>query len=154
MKKIEIRPNGTTRVVTLNDEPSLTDQQWAKDCDVNHILAQFTKTGRSIPPLTGQYADLSTAPEYMEALNTIINAESAFNSLPARTRARFDNDPAQLLSFLEDPSNRDEAIQLNLIPKNSQPTNNSQTTNANGTMTNNAINAKNDNAINATEQMS
>jgi len=37
--------------------------------------------------------------------------------LPADLRARFDNDPAQLIQFLENSDNKDEAIKLGLVNK-------------------------------------
>jgi len=36
-------------------------------------------------------------------------------SLPSKIRDRFGNDPSQLLSFLADSSNKDEAISLGLV---------------------------------------
>ena len=36
-------------------------------------------------------------------------------ALPAKIRARFDHDPNALLQFLNDPINRDEAIEIGLI---------------------------------------
>ena len=45
MKVIEKRKNGSIRVYTVNNEPSMTDQQFKDDCDVNSIVNKFTKTG-------------------------------------------------------------------------------------------------------------
>ena len=38
MKKIEIRPDGSKRVYTVNLDVSMTDPSWKDDCDVNIIL--------------------------------------------------------------------------------------------------------------------
>ena len=38
----EKRKNGSIRVYTVNNEPSMTDQQVKDDCDVNFIVNKFT----------------------------------------------------------------------------------------------------------------
>jgi phage internal scaffolding protein len=48
-------------------------------------------------------------------LNQVIAAEDEFMRLPADLRARFENDPAQLIEFLENLENKDEAIKLGLV---------------------------------------
>jgi len=117
-KLIEVRPNGTKRVATpKSEEPSLTQQQFAKDCDVNNIIAKYKKTG-SVTHVRnrteGVYANLVDIPDYAEALQQIIHANETFGELPAQTRARFANDPQLLIEFLKDPKNDEQAIELGL----------------------------------------
>jgi hypothetical protein len=38
-------------------------------------------------------------------------------ALPANIRSRFDNDPAKLIDFMENPANREEAESLGLVNK-------------------------------------
>ena len=40
-----------------------------------------------------------------------------FDNLPSDVRNRFNNNPAQLLDFVADPENKEEAIELGLLPK-------------------------------------
>lgn len=40
-----------------------------------------------------------------------------FDTLPSKLRLRFGNDPAEFLSFVEDPANDQEMIDLGLKPK-------------------------------------
>jgi phage internal scaffolding protein len=47
--------------------------------------------------------------------NNLIEAQNAFKTLPASIRAEFNNDPAQVIDFLNDPANRDKAIEIGLI---------------------------------------
>lgn len=61
-----------------------------------------------------QYLDVTGA-DFQEAQNLIAGARSMFNELPASMRERFDNQPAQLLAFLEKEENREEAIKLGLL---------------------------------------
>ena len=102
------------------EEPSLAQQHFKDECDINNILRQFNISGM-LPanPLSPRYGDFSGIGDYQSALNAVIAAEDQFMALPANIRARFDNDPAQLIDFISDESNRSEAEKLGLleIPK-------------------------------------
>lgn len=123
MKIIEKRANGTTRVYTKNDEPSLTDQSWAKDCDVNNIIAKYIKTGQisHLAKHQGQYADVSAIPDLQSALDQVTKAQQAFDDLPSNLRKRFGNSPVEMVNFLSDPKNDQEAISLGLKVKKLAP---------------------------------
>lgn len=64
----------------------------------------------------GSYGDFTSALDYQSSLNQVIDAEAAFMDLPAKVRARFGNDPAQLIGFLEsaDPADLEESVKLGL----------------------------------------
>jgi phage internal scaffolding protein len=47
--------------------------------------------------------------------NTLIAAQNAFKTLPASIRKEFNNDPSQVIDFLNNPANKDKAIELGLI---------------------------------------
>ena len=98
------------------EEPSLAQQQFKDECDINNILRQFNITGL-LPeaPLSPRYGDFTGIGDYHSALNAVIAAEDDFMSLPAHIRARFENDPAQLIDFLSDENNRSEAEKLGLL---------------------------------------
>ena len=55
--------------------------------------------------------------DYMDMLNRVNVAQSAFDALPSDVRSKFDNDVAKLLDFIADPVNEDAAIALDLLPK-------------------------------------
>lgn len=99
-------------------EPTLTRQEFLQESDINNIINQYQTNG--ILPDTrpeGTYADF-TAPEladFQRAQNLVIEAENAFNALPAKVRERFRNDPASLIDFVQDPANADEAHKLGLL---------------------------------------
>lgn len=122
MKKIELRPNGTKRVYTVNNEPSMTDQQFKDDCDVNFIVDKFTKTGNltHLAKFQGMYADVSEIPDLPQAMQIVSTAQTAFDTLPAELRSRFGNSPVNMVEFINNESNRDEAIKLGLIPPKEQ----------------------------------
>lgn len=103
--------------------PSLTQQQFKEECDINTIVKRFGLTGempvsqRQPLPDSAVYGEVS----FQEMLNAVSAAQRSFMDLPASTRARFANDPAKLLKFVEDPSNRDDAISWGMIPKPVEP---------------------------------
>ena len=119
MKVIELRSNGTKRVYTVNNEPSMTDQQFKDDCDVNFIVDKFTKTGHltHLAKFQGMYADVSEIPDLAEAIQTVTIAQTAFDALPAELRSRFGNSPVNMVEFINDVNNKEEAIKLGLIPQ-------------------------------------
>jgi phage internal scaffolding protein len=100
------------------EEPSLAQQHFKDECDINNILRQFNITGQ-LPgtPLSPRYGDFSGISDYHTAMNRVIAAQDEFDALPAQIRARFDNDPANLIEFLENSDNRPEAEELGLVEK-------------------------------------
>jgi len=100
------------------EEPSLAQQHFKDECDINNILRQFNITGL-LPesPLSPRYGDFTGIGDYHTALNRVIAAQDEFEALPAQIRARFNNDPAELIEFLEDDKNRPEAESLGLVDK-------------------------------------
>ena len=128
-QKITVRKNGTIAIESINSEPTLTQQQFKEQCDINNIIKNYTQTGElPLSQKVGQFLDVSHVQDYQTALNTVIEAQSAFDNLPSKIRSRFENDPNQLLAFIEDDANYAEAQTLGLLPQNQSP---SQTTNQN-----------------------
>mgnify|MGYP000747455357 CR=1 FL=1 len=55
------KPYERQRSTLKNDKPSVTDQSFGNDTDINNIIAKFSRTGE-MPPTTkpaGQYADVT-----------------------------------------------------------------------------------------------
>ena len=100
------------------EDPSLAQQHFKDECDINNILRQFNITGL-LPenPLSPRYGDFSGIKDYQSALNAVIAAEDGFMTLPADLRASFQNDPENLINFLDNPDNKDKAIELGLIDR-------------------------------------
>lgn len=114
--------DGRVVVETVNDEPSLTQQQFKDECDVNNILKRYQTTGEisHLAKTRGVYADFSSVEDYHTSLNKINNAEEAFFQLPAEIRDRFANDPAKLLEFVKNEKNYDEGVKLGLFEEKAQ----------------------------------
>jgi phage internal scaffolding protein len=105
------------------EDASLAQQHYKEECDINTILQKFNITGL-LPesPLTPRYGDFTGIGDYHTALNRVIAAQDEFDGLPAQIRARFENDPAKLIEFLENSENRPEAEKLGLVePAAEQP---------------------------------
>ncbi len=100
------------------EEPSLAQQHFKDECDINTILERFNITGM-LPqsPLSPRYGDFSGISDYHTAINRVIAAQDEFDGLPAQIRAKFDNDPAKLIEFLDNEANRPEAEELGLVEK-------------------------------------
>lgn len=106
---------------TVTMPPSMTKQEFVQECDINTIMKQYSRTGMlshvSAKAAQGGYQDLPDELDFQAAMNTALAGQQAFASLPAKLRARFDNDPAAFLGFLADPANQEEAIALGLAVK-------------------------------------
>lgn len=97
-------------------DPSMAQQQFREECDINTIMERFGRTGELIAPIRmPQYGDFDGVNDYHSAMNAIVEAQASFDQLPAKVRARFSNDPAEFLEFCFNEENRDEAIRLGLL---------------------------------------
>lgn len=99
-------------------EPSLTRQEFAAECDINTLMAQYEKTGLfpSVNAGEPRYLDVSNVPDLMQAHDVLINATSAFMSLPALVRRDFDNDPLKFIAFAENSENLEKMREWKLAP--------------------------------------
>lgn len=105
------------------EEEGRTQQAHKDDADINVIVRRFGLTGE-LPenfrmPVSGDFTGVS---DFQTAMQMVVAAQEAFMELPGEMRARFNNDPAQLMAFLEDGSNRDEAEKLGLVQKKPEVT--------------------------------
>lgn len=101
------------------DDPSLTKQSFAEECDINTIVRQFGLTGKMpddiVPPT---YADFEGIFDFHSAMNAVAAAGEEFDRLPAKIRARFHNDPGLFVDFCSDPNNLREMVDMGLAVKN------------------------------------
>lgn len=108
------------------ERPGKTQQQFADEADINNIVERFLKSGE-LPQTTPfpQSDEFQETFDFQTSMNVIVQAERSFMELPAKTRARFQNDPQQFMEFMHNPENIDEMVKLNLAttrPKTPEPT--------------------------------
>lgn len=99
----------------FSDQPSLTQQQFKDECDINTIVKQFGLTGK-VPTSVYQptYGDFTTIEDFQSALHSMQRATDSFMAMPANVRERFANDPARFVEFCSDARNADEIKALGL----------------------------------------
>jgi hypothetical protein len=94
----------------------MTEQAHKHECDVNHIVKKYDKHGliSHVSKFEAKFGDLSGT-DFKSMYDKVTNAISMFQELPSGIRNRFDNSPAELLRFMDNPDNREEAIDLGII---------------------------------------
>jgi phage internal scaffolding protein len=93
-----------------------TEQQHKKRCDINRIIKKYDTDGVlvHVAKMEARYGDM-TGDDFKAAMDSVHEIQTMFKELPSDVRARFRNNPENYLRFLEDPKNRQEAIELGLI---------------------------------------
>lgn len=104
--------------ISFADSPSMTKQSFKEECDINHLIKRYKKTGvvTHLNALEAQYGDLG-AVDFQEAMDIVVRANGLFADLPSKVRKRFGNDPAAFLEFMNSSENADEMIALGLATR-------------------------------------
>lgn len=106
------------RVQTHFTGESRTKQSHRDQCNINTIMTRARRTGFLPGQVAGMsFGDFTSGMDFHEAQSRVAAAKSDFESLPSSIRNRFENDPAKLIAFMENESNRDEAVELGLVEK-------------------------------------
>lgn len=97
-------------------DPTLAQQQFQEECDINTIVERFHLTGE-MPQLQQlpAYDDYHGIFDFQTAMNSIRKANETFMELPAKLRARFHNEPQEFLEFCANEENHDEARKLGIL---------------------------------------
>lgn len=86
------------------------------ESNINTIVRRFGISGE----LPGgfdmpQSGDFTGIPDFHTAMNLVRKAQEEFVKVPAEIRARFGNDPAAFMRFIDDDANLDEARRMGLL---------------------------------------
>lgn len=110
------------KVVAATHGEDKTHQSFKDECNVVNIVKRFghNQVPTHLMSGPGSFGNFSTATDFQEMQNQVLEAHERFAELPAHVRQRFKNDPAEIVAFFEDPENLDEAIELGLLPKKSK----------------------------------
>lgn len=99
--------------------PSMTQQQFKDECDVNNILRKYSEYGHldHVNRAQPRYMDCSSisAHTFQEHLDFMMDFEDHFDSLPEEIRKRFDDDPSLMMEFLSDERNHEEAMRIGIL---------------------------------------
>lgn len=102
-------------------EPTMTIQSEKDNCDINVIMNRYATCGTPLPYRTDGvqpvYADVSDLGDYMENFQRCKQAEEMFNALPSTLRKELDNNPANLLPFIQDEKNKERCYEYGLLNK-------------------------------------
>lgn len=112
-------PKRSVEIPYVDELPSKTDKSFAKECDINEIMARYAKTGEitHVARRQGVFADVSMMTNLVDAFSMVERAADAFSLLPSALREKLGNDPANFAGWLQDPSNHDEAIKFGLLER-------------------------------------
>lgn len=112
-KEIDARSHSTA--LSFVGHIPMTSQAEKDNCDLNVLVRRFG-VGPLMKPVDAKaFGFLSSELDLRTALQTVADAESAFMSLPASVRKRFDNDPLGLLAAIQDPTRRLELEELGVF---------------------------------------
>lgn len=100
-------------------DPSLTQQSFTVDCDLNVIAKRYGLTDGSIPQMniSDVIHDFTDVVDFRTALDRINAAKEQFMLLPAHVRARFANNPQIMHDWVMAEENLEEARKLGFITK-------------------------------------
>lgn len=118
MRSIKNIFSKSQKITHQNEGESLTQQNFAQEADINFKVGQYMKTGILGNPAATRQPKFGNfdAPSFLEMRNAIADIQQDFASLPAKVRGRFQNDPYQLVRWVNDPTNAQEAMKMGLIP--------------------------------------
>lgn len=144
--EIRSRYNAGVREGWKSSVPSMTQQQFKDEADINYIVSMYDSSGvmptfhsdgQPLQPVFGDFASLPDNAQ--EMYNRIIEAKNNFDNLPLEVRKRFNYDPASFLEFVDNPENLDELVAMGLATKtviesdnHTESTDNNTGNNANG----------------------
>lgn len=98
--------------------PSKAEQSYRDECDINAMIARFARG--ALPPPPDSFPtppDFDSVFDFHSAMNQLRAGREAFDRLPSKVRARFQNDPGQYLDFIAREENLFEAESLGIVSR-------------------------------------
>lgn len=122
MTKVTIysRYDPAPKAVEVFEKPSLAQQQFAKEADINTIMAKYAKTGVLVDPMVSRRpiiegGDYENVPDLREAYELVFRAEEEFGMLSAHCRDQFGNDPIAYIESFGTPEGIAKLVALGII---------------------------------------
>lgn len=115
--------DGAPRPTVRSLLPSMTQQQFAKESDINVLIDRYKKTGsyysplspRSASPRLPVFQDVSDFGDVQQQMDTIQAASEMFASLPSEVRRLFGNNVAAFVEWAQNPANAVQMARWGLI---------------------------------------
>lgn len=110
--------------IDFTDAPTRTRQAPKAGTQIDAILKRYATQGVSPNDVGVFFQQVASMPfgvqpgtDYQEALNGVIRVENYFMSLPSRIREKFGHKAQNMINFIADPANLEEARELGLVSK-------------------------------------
>ena len=102
--------------LAFDGDEGLTEQHHKESCDMHVIMDKAQKRGilEHVAKYQGTYGDFTQSVDLQENLNKVIKAQEMFETVPAKIRAKFGNDPYAYIEFMNDKENRDAIEKMGL----------------------------------------
>lgn len=101
-------------VQEINQKPSLTRQEFKRECDVGIIMERFHRTGMLGDPRKAkrihEFMDCTSIKDYESAKQTVIDAQKAFDSLPNSVKRAFGYKITNMYKAAADPTLMDSIM--------------------------------------------
>lgn len=103
--------------IDFKNTVSKTQQNFRESTNINKIVQKARKYRVDLSQLGNNsvFGDVSGLGDFHSTMNKVAQINQIFDKLPAKVRARFRNDPAEVITFLQDPANDDQARELGLL---------------------------------------
>lgn len=102
---------------TTQTGPEGARQEFREESDINVIMRRAVATGH-LPvraDIVPAFADVTGIGDFADVQRRVSAARDAFMLLSPDLRFRFNNRPEDLIAFVSDDSNREEAVKLGLV---------------------------------------
>lgn len=94
---------------------SLTQQQFAQECDINYIVRRAQRTG-VVPIVPKELVfGVDDGMSFQDRMNNLSAVKEYFMSLPSEMRMKWSNDVAAFCAWMSDEANMGEAVKLGLV---------------------------------------
>lgn len=109
--------DGIRSQIDFTNTRSRTKSEFKNEVNINTIVRRAQVSG-VMPSGNRQplYGDFSNSEDYTQAQIRIAQANEEFLRLPSDIREKFANNVSNLLEFIQDPENHEQAVELGLIP--------------------------------------
>ncbi|MTH46052.1 hypothetical protein [Intestinirhabdus alba] len=101
-------------------EPTRTQQQFARESDINEIVRRAITTGDTAvftPDQRAEFYDCTSFDDYQSSVNLLNGINDDFFTLPADVRREFADDPGKYIQFVVNPENFDRCVELGIFTR-------------------------------------